>query len=49
MSEIQQKSFSIYFFVRPQPYLDPKMEHFKRIYGYPAIWSFGVFLVQYDY
>ena len=20
-----------YFFVRPQPYLDPKMEHFERI------------------
>ena len=28
MSEIRQKkSFIIYFFVRPQPYLDPKMEH----------------------
>ena len=29
----------IYFFVRSQPYLDTKMEHFERIYRYPAIKS----------
>ena len=37
MSEIRQKkSYSIYFFVRPQPHLDPKMKHFERIYGHTA-------------
>ena len=35
MSEIRQKQgFSIFILVRPQPYLDPKMEHFERIYGH---------------
>ena len=36
MSEIRQKKVLVFFFVRPQPHLDPKMEHFERIYRHTA-------------